>query len=125
MGCLSVRSIFMGLFYIDTSTGDVATGRQLYDIGVTEPELPWLRIQAPSDATTLWHSVMVKQERGIFIGTLTLRHGDHQRLLVQQGWTEIEPEKIGSTLPGSEGPSDVSPSPWSDEPYTEPRDPQN
>jgi hypothetical protein len=115
----------MGLFYIETSTGHVATARQLYDIGVTEPELPWLRIQAPSDATTLWHSVMVKEERGVFIGTLTLRHGDHHRLLMGQGWNEIAPELIGSTLPGKDRPSEVSPSPWSDEPYTEPKNPQN
>lgn len=115
----------MGLFYIDTSTGDVATAGQLHAAGITEPELPWLRIQAPSDATTLWHSVMIKEERGVFIGTLTLRHGDHHRLLTDRGWQEIAPELIGSTLPGNEGLSDVSPSPWSGEPYTESAEPQD
>jgi len=103
----------MGVFYIDTSTGMVATALQLVEIGITEPEKPWLRIQASNDATTLWHSVLVKEERGIFIGTLTLRHGDHHTLLLKQGWQEVEPEQIGASLPGRDGPSQVSPSPWS------------
>ena len=103
----------MGVFYIDTSTGAVATASQLVEIGVTEPEKPWLRIQASNDATTLWHAVLIKEERGIFIGTLTLRHGEHHNLLLKQGWQEIEPELIGTSLPGREGPSEVSPSPWS------------
>jgi len=103
----------MGIFYVDTSTGDVATARQLASAGLDEPELPWLRIQGPSDASTLWHAVMIKRERGVFIGTLTLRHGSHQGLLLQSGWTEVQPAEIGMNLPGAEGEAALSPSPWS------------
>ena len=31
---------------------------------------------------------------GIFIGTLTLRHGDHHALLLERGWEEIEVEEL-------------------------------
>ena len=56
---------------------------------VEDPPRPWLRIQGSNDATTLWHAVLRKQERGIFIGTLVLRHGDHHALLLTRGWEEI------------------------------------
>ena len=35
-----------------------------------------------------------KQERGIFIGTLVLRHGDHHALLLERGWEEIAVEEL-------------------------------
>lgn len=104
----------MGIFYIDTSCGDVATASQLKAAGIDDPDRPWLRIQAPNDASTLWHAVLVKQERGIFIGTLTLRHGDHHTLLLNSGWREVPPEQIGTGLPGAAQLSEVSPSPWTD-----------
>jgi hypothetical protein len=104
----------MGQFFVDTSTGHVATLAQLNAVGIDEPEAPWHRIQAPVDATTLWQAVMVKSERGVFIGTLTLRHGDHHALLLTKGWQEIPPAEIGANLPGATGPSEVSPSPWSE-----------
>lgn len=97
---------------MDTSSGEIATGSQLAAAGIDEPERPWLRIQGPDDATTLWHAVMVKQERGIFIATMTLRHGDHHRLLAASGWDEIAPERIGTSLSDGGSPSTVSPSPW-------------
>ncbi|CAB4881927.1 MAG: hypothetical protein F2799_07635 [Actinobacteria bacterium] len=102
----------MGLFFIDTSTGHVATFGQLREAGIDEPEMPWMKINASIDATTLWHTVLVKEERGIFIGTLTLRHGDHHSLLLDQGWQEIAPEMVGSSLPGHDPTTAVSPSPW-------------
>ncbi len=102
----------MGTFYVDTQSGHVATAGQLRDIGVDEPESPWFKIQAPDDVTTLWHSVLVKEERGVHIGTTALRHGDHHALLLKTGWREVAPEEIGSHLPGVEGPSKLSPSPW-------------
>jgi len=40
---------------------------------------------------------MRKRERGVFIGTLVLRHSPHHALLMQQGWEEIAPEDIGET----------------------------
>lgn len=104
----------MGIFYVDTSNGTVATGRQLAAAGMEEPARPWLRIQGPDDASTLWHAVMVKSERGIFIGTLTLRHCSHHRLLLESGWREIDPGEIGKGLPGRNDDTVVSPSPWSD-----------
>ena len=104
----------VGIFYVDTSSGRVATAGQLEAAGIEEPELPWLRIKAASDASTLWHAVLVKEERGVFIGTLTLRHGDHHDLLLNRGWQEVPPERIGTGLPGAPESSGVSPSPWSD-----------
>lgn len=72
------------------------------------PPRPWLQIRASRDATTMWHAVLRKQERGIFIGTLVLRHGDHHSLLLQRGWQEIAPEEIG--VPGTKGaPGPVEP----------------
>ena len=103
----------MGIFYVDTSTGSVATAGQLAALGIEEPALPWLRIQGAGDASTLWHAVLVKEERGVFIGTLALRHGSHHGLLVKSGWREVPPAAIGSTLPGADGEVTLSPSPWS------------
>jgi hypothetical protein len=37
---------------------------------------------------------MRKQERGIFIGTLVLRHTAHHASLMQQGWQEVEVAEI-------------------------------
>jgi len=102
----------MALFFIDTDTGQVATQKQLIAADLVDdnglPSRPWLQIRASGDATTMWHAVLRKQEKGIFIGTLTLRHGDHHTLLLQRGWQEIAPEEIG--VPGTPGaPGPVSP----------------
>ena len=91
----------MGVFFIDTDQGTVATQRQLIDAGVATPveppPRPWLRIQGTGDASTMWYAVMRKRERGIFIGTLVLRHSPHYTLLGEQGWEEIPPDRIGPT----------------------------
>jgi hypothetical protein len=91
----------MGIFFIDTAQGTVATQRQLSEAGILDaaalPPRPWLRIQGSGDASTLWYAVMRKRERGVFIGTLVLRHSPHHALLVQQGWEEVEPDAIGQT----------------------------
>jgi hypothetical protein len=88
----------MAAFFIDTATGQVATLRQLHAAGATDerglPPPPWHRIQGTGDATTMWYAVLRKQERGIFIGTLALRHGGHHASLLQQGWQEVEPAEI-------------------------------
>src|SRR5436309_820312 len=93
----------MGVFFIDTATGQVATQRQLVDSGVADPAglppRPWLRIQGSGDASTMWYAVLRKREKGIFIGTLALRHGDHHASLLQSGWEEIAPEAIGEVSP--------------------------
>jgi hypothetical protein len=88
----------MASFFIDTATGQVATLRQLVEAGVVaadeQPRLPWHRIQGTGDATTMWYAVLRKQERGVFIGALVLRHTDHHASLLQGGWQEVEIEEI-------------------------------
>ena len=91
----------MAVFFIDTSTGQVATQRQLVEAGIAPedkpPAMPWLRIQGTGDATTMWYAVMRKEVReGVFIGALTIRHRPHHASLLQQGWQEIPPAEIGA-----------------------------
>jgi hypothetical protein len=94
----------MASFFIDTSTGQVATQRQLVEAGVVradeQPELPWHRIQGTRDASTMWYAVMRKREKGVFIGTLVLRHGDHHALLLESGWEEVPVGEISAVAPG-------------------------
>jgi hypothetical protein len=96
-------------FFIDTSTGQVATLEQLIERGLAvpakPPELPWHPVRGDRDASTLWYAVMRKETKGVFIGTLVIRHSDHHASLLQQGWQEVEPSEIG----------DVSPSLWTDD----------
>ncbi len=88
----------MALFFIDTSSGHVATQSQLIGAGLSPadglPPRPWLRIQGTGDATTMWYAVMRKRERGVFIGTLVFRHSPHHSLLLEQGWEEIPVSEI-------------------------------
>lgn len=95
----------MALFFIDTSSGHVATQHQLVASGAAPagglPPRPWLRIQGTGDATTMWYAVMRRQEKGIFIGTLVFRHSPHHSLLLEQGWEEIHHEQI--TAPAAAG----------------------
>jgi hypothetical protein len=89
----------MASFFIDTRTGQVATLRQLTEAGVADalnpPPRPWHPIQGTRDATTMWYAVLRKQERGVFIGTLVLRHTAHHASLLQSGWQEVDVEEIG------------------------------
>jgi hypothetical protein len=91
--------VLVALFFIDTSSGTIATQHQLIDAGVADaggtPPRPWHRIQGTGDATTLWYAVMRRKERGIFIGTLVLRHSDHHAFLLKRGWEEIPVAEIG------------------------------
>jgi hypothetical protein len=93
----------MAVFFIDTAQGTVATHRQLAEAGVVEgadaPPRPWLRIQGTRDATTMWYAVMRRRERGIFIGTLVIRHSPHHALLIERGWEEVGPADIGPPGP--------------------------
>ncbi len=100
----------MGRFFIDTATGQIATHRQLVEAGLAGedrlPPRPWLRLQAPSDASTMWYAVMRKRTRGVFIGTLCIRHTGRQASLEERGWTEVPVEAIGvepGTGPTAEG----------------------
>jgi hypothetical protein len=94
----------MALFFIDTATGQVATQRQLLEAGIAPesgvPPRPWLRVQGTGDASTMWYAVLRKRERGVYIGTLVLRHQDHHASLLARGWEEVAVEEIAA-FPGS------------------------
>jgi hypothetical protein len=81
------------VFFVNTQDGRVATGGQLVEAGMADelgrPEAPWHRIQGPSDASTMWYSVLRKRERGVFIGTLCIRHSERKDLLEERGWEEV------------------------------------
>jgi hypothetical protein len=93
----------MGAFFIDTQEGRVATRGQLADAGLVDDEdralPPWHQIQGPSDASTMWYAVMRKRTRGIFIGTLCIRHTGRQASLEERGWEEVPVEAIGIEAP--------------------------
>jgi hypothetical protein len=86
-------------FFVNTQDGRVATRGQLAEAGLTDtdgvPERPWHPIQGPSDASTMWYSVLRKQVRGVFIGTLCIRHTGREALLQRDGWTTVPLEDIG------------------------------
>ena len=90
----------MGAFFVNTQDGRVATQGQLADAGLVDdtdaPVEPWFRIQGPSDASTMWYVVMRKQLRGVFIGTLCIRHTGRQASLEAAGWREVPIERIGT-----------------------------
>ena len=65
-----------------------------------QPALPWHRIQGTRDASTMWYAVMRKQEKGVYIGTLVLRHGDHHASLLEGGWEEVS---VGDISAGPAG----------------------
>jgi hypothetical protein len=94
----------VGLFFIDTGTGQIATQHQLIDAGIAggihPPPRPWHKVQGTQDASTMWYAVMRKRERGVFIGTLVLRHSDHHTLLLDSGWEDVPIEQIGVEGPG-------------------------
>jgi hypothetical protein len=98
-------------FFIDTSSGQVATLNRLVELGVTTesepPPRPWHPVRGDRDASTLWYAVMRKETKGVFIGTLCIRHSDHHASLLGGGWHEVPPSEIDG---GAEG---VSAGPWS------------
>ena len=60
-----------------------------------QPLPPWHPIQGPSDASTMWYAVLTKQERGVYIGTLCIRHTGRQASLEASGWREVPLAEIG------------------------------
>jgi hypothetical protein len=88
----------MAVFFIDTSTGQIATSRQLVEAGIADgmydPPRPWLKIQGTNDATTMWYALLRRREKGVFIGALVLRHTDHYASLLERGWEEVPVEEI-------------------------------
>ena len=89
----------MAVFYIHTVDGRVATRRQLGEGGAVddggEHVRPWHAIQGPSDASTMWYAVLRKRERGVYIGTLTIRHTGRAASLTRAGWEEVPIHAIG------------------------------
>ena len=106
-GASAVSSLPVGVFFIETGTGQVATQHQLVEAGIAPPSglppRPWLRIQGSSDASTMWYAVLRKREKGIFIGTLAIRHGGHHASLLELGWEEVAPQDIHA--PGAPAPT--------------------
>ena len=52
-------------------------------------------MQGTGDASTMWYAVMRRREKGVYIGTLVLRHSDHHASLLERGWAEVAVEEIG------------------------------
>lgn len=71
---------------------------------------PWHPCQGSIDASTLWYQPMRKETRGIFIGYMAFRHGDHHASLLQDGWQEVPLDEIG-VEPGT---STFAPQPFGD-----------
>jgi hypothetical protein len=92
----------MSVFFVNTRDGRVATRRQLAAAGLVDaserPAPPWHPIQGPSDASTMWYAVLRKAERGVFIGTLCVRHTGRQASLERAGWQEVPVAEIGTGL---------------------------
>ena len=53
------------------------------------PPAPWHPVRGDRDASTLWYAVMRKQVKGVYIGTLAIRHSDHHASLLNAGWQEV------------------------------------
>ena len=89
----------MSVFFVNYRDGRVAARRQLVAARLIDERgdavAPWHPIQGPSDASTMWYALMRKQERGIFIGTLCIRHGSRLASMVAAGWQEVPLAEIG------------------------------
>jgi hypothetical protein len=106
----------VGVFFIDTGTGQVATLHQLVEAGVategSSPPPPWHRIQGSRDASTLWYAVLRKKverksdrsggsarpaedPRYAYIGALAIRHQPHHASMLEHGWEEVAVGEIG------------------------------
>jgi hypothetical protein len=88
----------MAGFFIDTDTGQVATHKQLAAAGLATldeaPPRPWYPVRGTEGVSTLWYAIMRKQTRGVYIGTMCIRHSPHHASLLQEGWHEVEVDDI-------------------------------
>jgi hypothetical protein len=86
-------------FFVNYEDGRIATRNQLIEADLVDdestPVRPWHPIQGPGDASTMWYVVMRKQDKGIFMGQLTVRHTEQQAFLEERGWEEVPIEAIG------------------------------
>ncbi|HEX2161796.1 MAG TPA: hypothetical protein VHF88_08250 [Thermoleophilaceae bacterium] len=93
----------MSVFFVNTQDGRVATRSQLVDAELADddhkPVAPWHPIQGPGGESTLWYAVLRKRERGVFIGTLCIRHSERQASLEAAGWEEVAVDAIGVAQP--------------------------
>jgi hypothetical protein len=93
-------------FFIDTQTGRVATLRQLVYAGIASetapPPRPWHPVRGDRDASMLWYAVMRKQVKGVYIGTLSVRHQDHHASLLKDGWQEVPVGEIEAFGPSAD-----------------------
>jgi hypothetical protein len=89
----------VSVFFVNTQDGRVATRLQLVDAALVDaagaPAAPWHPIQGPDDASTMWYAVLRRRERGVFIGTLCIRHTGRQAFLEERGWQEVTVPEIG------------------------------
>src|SRR4051794_39196636 len=95
---IHLRSCSMFVFWVNTEDGRVATYDQLDEAGLVEnekPVAPWHPIQGPSDASTMWYSVLRRETKGASRGTLCFRHTPRQASLKEAGWEEVPVEEIG------------------------------
>ena len=53
-------------------------------------------MQGTGDASTMWYAIMRKQTRGVYIGTMCIRHSPHHASLLQEGWHEVPVDEIRS-----------------------------
>ena len=48
----------------------------------------------------MWYEVLRKRERGMFIGTLVLRHSAHHASLLERGWETVPIDEIAAPAAG-------------------------
>jgi hypothetical protein len=44
----------------------------------------------------MWYAVLRRREKGVYIGTLVLRHTDHYASLLEKGWEEVPHDEIAA-----------------------------
>jgi hypothetical protein len=96
----------VSVFFVNTQDGRVATRSQLVDADLADdagkPVAPWHPIQGPGGESTLWYAVLRRRERGVFIGTLCIRHTERHASLQDAGWEEIPVDRIRPDGPAAQ-----------------------
>ena len=44
----------------------------------------------------MWYALLRRQEKGVYIGSLVLRHTDHYASLLERGWEEVPVQEISA-----------------------------
>ena len=92
----------MAVFFIDTSTGQVATQRQLVEAGIAPDDKPPAAPVAPDPGHGRRVDHVVRGDAQAGRGACTsarsyIRHGDHHASLLQQGWEEVPVAEIAAS----------------------------